>query len=112
MRLRWLCFLLSLVGVGASSAETWVIDITEYRFVPNQLQIQAGDSVRWINRERRTSHSILFEVSVPMATLAGLESPRLFPGEAWEVTLDNPGDYRYTCGPHTEMHGGVTVLGR
>lgn len=72
-------------------------------FVPESVTIQPGTSVRWINDERRTTHSVLF------AQEAGLESERLFPGDSWTRRFDQPGHYPYTCGPHPEMKGLIIV---
>ncbi|MDR2187817.1 MAG: cupredoxin domain-containing protein [Azonexus sp.] len=79
------------------------VRIVDYRFTPPSVSIKAGDSVRWINGEKRTSHSVLFPDE------NGLESERLFPGEAYVRRFDQPGRYPYRCGPHEEMKGEVIV---
>ena len=95
--------LLALVSFCAFGAQTVDVVIEDYRFVPAEVRIKAGDAVRWSNREKRTSHSVLFPSE------NSLESPRLFPGEDWQRAFDKPGIFDYRCGPHEEMKGRVVV---
>ncbi len=95
--------LLALVSVCALAQQTVEVTIQDYRFSPQEVRIKAGDTVKWINREKRTSHSVLFPAE------NGLESERLFPGEHWQRTFTRPGAYSYRCGPHEEMKGLIVV---
>lgn len=95
--------LLALFSLVAMAQTTVEVGIADYRFAPPSVSIQAGDSVRWINREKRTSHSVQFPDE------NGLESERLFPGEHWQRRFDKAGRYPYQCGPHPEMKGEVLV---
>ena len=95
--------LLALVSVSALAQQTVEVSIQDYKFVPAEVRIKAGDTVKWINREKRTSHSVLF------AAENGLESERMFPQEHWQRTFTKPGSYSYRCGPHEEMKGTVLV---
>lgn len=97
---RRAALLLPLLAVGSARAACHEVAIHDHRFDPADIDVRAGDTVCWVNRERRTSHSVLF---------AGLESERLLPGERWERRFDQPGDYPYSCGPHPEMTGQVHV---
>ena len=94
---------LSLLADGARAAETVEILIQDYTFTPALLTIKTGITVKWTNREKRTTHSVLF--SGP----GGFESERLFPGESWERRFETPGSYAYGCGPHPEMKGAIVV---
>lgn len=100
---RCLPALLALVAVAAFGQQTVDVSIQEYRFQPAEVRIKVGDTVRWVNRENRTSHSVLFPAE------NGLESERLFPGEHWQRAFVQPGRYSYRCGPHEEMKGVVVV---
>lgn len=95
--------LLALVSIWAAAQQTAAVTIQEYRFSPAEVRIKAGDTVKWINREKRTSHSVLFPAE------NGLESERMFPQESWQRTFAQPGIYPYRCGPHEEMKGVVVV---
>lgn len=83
-----------------------VVKMFKYRFCPPKLSVPVGTTVRWVNVDRRTSHSIVLkEEGVP-------ESDRLFPEETFEFTFLSPGDQTYLCGPHwetQEMIGMVSV---
>ncbi len=92
-----------LCACAGAAAETVEVEIEGYRFVPAEVTIRVGDSVAWTNREKRTSHSILFPAE------GGLESERLFPGERWSRRFSQLGRHDYHCGPHPEMKGVVVV---
>lgn|SRR5574340_152418 len=87
----------------ANAGEIVEVSIAKMQFDPQQLKIRPGTTVKWVNNEKRTSHSVFFEQE-------GLpESERFFPGESWQRVFDKPGIYRYRCGPHPEMTGVVEV---
>ena len=95
--------LLTLVSFAAIAGQTVEVGIEKYTFTPAEVSIRAGDTVRWSNHEKRTSHSVVFPRE------GGRESERMFPGESWERQFTAPGRYPYTCGPHPEMKGLVIV---
>lgn len=95
--------LVALVALSAAAQKPVEVTIRDYRFSPQEIRIKTGDTVKWINAEKRTSHSVLFPAE------NGLESERLFPDESWQRTFKLPGTYKYRCGPHEEMTGVVIV---
>ena len=99
----YLLALLALVGASALAQQKLEVSIQDYRFSPKEVRIKVGDTVRWRNNEKRTSHSVLFPAE------NGLESDRLFPGEDWKRTFVQRGTYNYRCGPHEDMQGTVIV---
>ena len=78
----------------------------KYRFCPPNVTVKSGTTVRWINVDKRTSHSVwLKEAGQP-------ESDRMFNFETYEFPFITPGKYPYICGPHgveEKMVGHVTV---
>jgi plastocyanin len=94
---------LALLSLTATAQTVVEVRIADYRFDPPTVSIKAGDSVRWTNQEKRTSHSVQFPDE------NGLESERLFPEESWLRRFEQPGRYPYQCGPHPEMKGEVLV---
>lgn len=97
---------LAALSFGAAAigyAAEYVVEIREQKFQPDTVRIKTGDTVRWVNQEKRTSHSVLFKGA------PSLESERLFPGEAWSRRFDVSGTFPYTCGPHPEMLGVIEV---
>lgn len=95
--------MLALFSLVATAQTVVEVHIVNYHFEPPTVNIKVGDSVRWINGEKRTSHSVVFPDE------NGLESERLFPDEHWERRFGRPGRYAYQCGPHPEMKGEVLV---
>jgi plastocyanin len=94
-----------LATAGAALAGATVeVSISDYKFQPADLTVSPGTTVRWVNAERRASHSVLF------LGAQGFESERMFPGESWSRRFDEPGEYPYGCGPHPEMKGVVRVV--
>ena len=88
---------------GQALAQTMEVGIKDYQFEPAELKIKAGTTVKWVNNEKRTTHSVLFTGP------GGFESERFFPGESWQRAFDKPGVYPYSCGPHPEMKGMIEV---
>lgn len=95
--------LLALFSFSAAAQTVAEVGIAGYKFEPVEVSIKVGDSVRWTNHEKRTSHSVLFPAE------GGLESERMFPDESWVRRFEKPGRYDYHCGPHPEMKGVVVV---
>lgn len=89
----------------ASFADAQVVEIRMQgeQFVPAQISVRAGTTVRWVNAEKRTSHSLIFPEE------GAAETERLFPGETWQRRFEAPGRYPYVCGPHPAMQGVVLV---
>ncbi|WP_029066322.1 plastocyanin/azurin family copper-binding protein [Labrenzia sp. DG1229] len=84
-----------------------VVKMYKYKFCPENLSVPVGTTVRWVNVDKRTSHSVVLkEEGVP-------ESDRLFPEEIFEFTFLTAGPTQnYLCGPHWEtqkMIGMITV---
>jgi plastocyanin len=79
------------------------VGIADYKFTPAELKVSRDTTVKWVNNEKRTAHSVFF------LGPDGFESERLFPGESFSRTFDKPGNYPYRCGPHEEMKGRIEV---
>jgi plastocyanin len=92
---------------GAEGSEGHVVLLYKYTYCPATLTIRTGATVRWVNVDKRTSHSVWLKD-------AGIsESERFFPEEQWEYTFTTVGRYPYLCGPHWEsdaMKGILTVV--
>ncbi|UAB88884.1 copper-binding protein [Ruegeria sp. SCSIO 43209] len=96
-----------LFGQPSSAVEDAdVVLMYKYTFCPAELTVKPGTTVRWVNVDKRTSHSVLLkDGSEP-------ESDRLFPEETVDLTFLIPGPQDYLCGPHWEtqnMIGMITV---
>ena len=97
----------TMFGAPSSEAEgVTVVKMYKYNFCPAAITVPVGTTGRWVNVDKRTSHSVL-------SPDAGMkESDRAFPEESIEFTFLTPGDQETLCGPHWEtqkMIGMVTV---
>lgn len=128
-------------GVGEDQAQV-------LRFLPDRLEIRAGDTVRWTQRSGTEPHTVTFPGENPPPELILIEpqpvgppllvmnpevmdpaggpsydgtsfansgwlqeeSPEFPEGvefpQAWELTFDQPGEYRYYCALHAGAEGG------
>ena len=77
-----------------------VVTIENFKFTPNQIRVNAGTSVTWVNRDQ-IKHNIVFDDQN-----AG---PLLEKGEQWAYKFDKPGTFRYYCSKHPLMIGNVEV---
>ena len=94
-------------GSSLLAAETVMVDVQKYKFIPAEITVKVGTTVRWVNTEKRQYHSVWFKQS-------GEAEPEYFwPDETFERTFDTPGDYPYVCEPHEmdyDMKGIVHVV--
>ena len=83
----------------ASNDGTVIVKLYKYNFCPANVTVKAGTTVRWVNVDKRTSHSVwLKQANID-------ESDRFFPDESWEFKFITPGEYPYLCGPHWKQEG-------
>jgi plastocyanin len=91
------------------------------KFMPADLTVKAGTTVRWTNGEA-ISHTVTSgawgEVNEDTGlrgsqTADGMFDHALAPqgsdGDTFEFTFDEPGEYQYYCVPHLGMFGTITV---
>lgn len=93
--------------------------INKLKFVPAQITVKVGDTVRWQNASvlvhTVTDDPNLVAKEADYALPDGAEpfnSGNLKPKESYEHTFTVPGTYRYFCIPHeaAKMIGEVVVL--
>ncbi|MEM9593961.1 MAG: plastocyanin/azurin family copper-binding protein, partial [Acidobacteriota bacterium] len=105
LRLSVCCLALLALGVAAS-AEEHVINIVGLDFVPDDLTINVGDTVRWIN-DGNAAHNVVADDG---SFNSGPPSP-----DTWEFThtFNKGGTWTYHCEPHQAvgMVGSITVVG-
>lgn len=92
-----------LFSAQFSIAETVHVDIVKFKFSPQQITVNAGDTVIWTNKEKRQYHNVWFKASVSE------EPDYLFPDETYSRTFPDVGTFNYECGPHPKMKGSVVV---
>lgn len=88
---------------GIATADTVEVRIEKMQFIPADIKIKAGDTIKWKSYEKRGYHTVWFKrENLP-------ESPPLFLDDSTQRTFDKPGTYPYECGPHPQMVGTVIV---
>ncbi|MEZ5066522.1 MAG: plastocyanin/azurin family copper-binding protein [bacterium] len=120
MRLRALALALALVIPSSALADTVIVQMTtdpsqgfQPRFVPADVTIQPGDTVRWVNTDEFSLEHGTCSGTGSSDPLAGQlwQSPSLPYGQWFEHTFDDPGMFEYFSVPHefAGMFGVVRV---
>ncbi len=86
-----LCLLLlfGIVSCGDSGA---TVTIKDFKFEPETVTIKAGETVTWVNEDRR-EHQVMSGAPPVMTDL--FMSPKLAKGDSWSYTFEEPGEYPY-----------------
>ena len=90
-------------GAGQSSeavATTEVTMVKSYRFEPETIEIEAGQTVTWTNADNFT-HTVKVD---------GREDHRVGQGESVEIAFDEPGTYAYVCTLHSRDMDGTVIV--
>ncbi len=87
-------------GESAPVATTQVKMAKSYRFDPQIIEIQAGETVTWTNEDNFT-HTV--EVD-------GREDHKVERGESVAITFDTPGTYDYVCTLHSQDMDGTVIV--
>jgi plastocyanin len=87
----------------AAPEEALTVEIDETStFQPYSLEVSPGATVTWVNHSD-VAHTVTGD------DLAFDDSELIEPGDSFRQTFDEPGTYRYRCGPHPEMTGIIVV---
>jgi plastocyanin len=97
-------------NVNSASAATVEVkmgsDSGMLQFVPNTVTVKAGDTVKWVNN-KMSPHNVVFGAD----SVKSHKQLVFSPGESYETTFKDPGEYAYYCEPHrgAGMVGKVVV---
>lgn len=86
---------------AAAKAVVHVVVIDGMRFMPQTLEVKAGDTVVWRNRDP-FPHTAT-------AGAGGPDSPVIAAGASWRFTAVKPGNYSYLCTLHRTMTATLVV---
>ena len=92
--------LLTFLAVMFLALPAWAVDVTmgsggNLVFEPSEISISAGDTVHFVNG-MLPPHNVIVE-DHPELSHEGL----LFaPGESFDITFTEAGDYTFWCAPH------------
>ena len=100
-----LLFTLTLFNLSAFAGGDSVplVKIKDFKFIPQEITIKRGQTLRWENQEKRQYHSVWFEAQ------GEPEPDYIFPDESVEREFKQTGSFPYRCGPHPKMTGTVHV---
>ncbi len=88
---------------GASASRVHIILIQGFQFQPENLTVQAGDTVEWKNADI-VPHTVTSDDKT-------FHSGLIQPNHSWKLVARTPGSYSYSCTPHPNMKG-MLVVGR
>jgi plastocyanin len=86
---------------AAAAVMTDKVDIADYKFAPETIQVAAGTKVTWTNSDA-TSHTATADDS-------SFDTGTLDKGDSGTVTFDKPGEFTYYCRFHPFMKATVEV---
>lgn len=86
---------------GEAAAQHHVVVIEAFAFVPSRLEIQAGDTVEWINRDL-APHTVTAEE-------ADWDSGSMAKHARFARLFSQPGSVPYVCIFHPHMRGEIVV---
>ncbi len=99
--------IIAMVAPGAQARQSSAppqrvaIDIDNFRFGVVSMEVAAGTTVTWTNRDD-VPHTVASTAKV-------FKSPPLDTGETFSFTFSNPGTFDYYCSMHPRMTGRVVV---
>lgn len=98
-----LCGLLGAIGCGPALAESRVhtVTIEGMKFSPEVLEINAGDTVIWQNRDIVPHNATAISQS--------FQSPTITPNGTWKFRPRKKGQYPYQCTLHPTMKATLIV---
>jgi plastocyanin len=106
-RLLVLIALLGVLAVGCGGAKdsepvatTEVTMVKSYRFDPETVEIQAGQTVTWTNDDNFT-HTVEIE---------GQGDHKVDRGDSVSITFGKPGTYDYVCTLHSHDMSGTVIV--
>jgi plastocyanin len=91
----------SRVRDGRRPSKPVVIDIRSLRYSKGKIEIDAGTTIEWRNRDP-LAHTVTSDSGA-------FDSGELRPEATWSHTFTTPGTYTYHCTPHPAMKATVVV---
>jgi plastocyanin len=87
---------------GTTEAEPATVEIVDFSFQPETLEVPAGTTVEWVQLDS-SRHTVDFE--------DGERSGDLAEGATYQRTFEEPGEHPYVCFFHPRMTATVVVTG-
>jgi len=93
----------------SSGAQTVDVLLVANAIRPHRVEICAGDTVRWTNRDTK-EHTIMS--GTPDAPDGRIASGKIYLGETYSYTFDDPGTVLYYCSTHKKKMRDAQVVVR
>ena len=102
-RLLGSVLLAAVLGTAGAHAagKSHTVRIEGMKFVPERLEVDVGDTVRWTNKD--------FLPHTVTAKEPRVESGDMAPGKTWTFTARKKGEIDYICRLHPVMKGVLVV---
>ena len=85
----------------AAGNDVGAVEIVDFAFAPDPLEIAVGETVTWTNRDAAPHTATADDGSFDSGTLAM--------GDSFSFTFETPGTYTYICTIHPQMAGTIVV---
>jgi plastocyanin len=95
------CIALFPATVAHAAGKTHAVRIEGMKFVPERVEVAAGDTVVWTNKD--------FLPHTVTASEAKVESGELAPNKRWRFVAKKKGEMPYICRLHSVMKGMLVV---
>lgn len=92
-------------GAAAPATSDVSVDIVDFAFSPDPLEVAVGAQVTWTNKDGFAHTATANDV----AGAAPFDSKSLAAGASYSYTFDKTGTFTYRCAIHNSMTGTVTV---
>ncbi|MCC8936470.1 cupredoxin domain-containing protein [Bradyrhizobium ivorense] len=89
-----------LLPVSAARADDTAIHIDNFVFEPAKLDIKAGTTVTWTNRD---------DIPHTVVCAGKFRSKTMDTDDSFSFTFTAPGEYKYFCSLHPHMTGSIKV---
>lgn len=93
----------SIAGPGSPQGARATVKISNFKFEPKTLTVNAGTTVEWVNESGR--HTVEADDG------KSFKSDVIQAGGKFEFKFDKPGTYAYYCGIHGDK-GGKDMAGK
>lgn len=84
------------------TTKTVVVTVTNDKFSPQVIAVNAGDTIMWVNKDT-LPHTAKSDGALIW------DSGTIRPGGTFKRVFSQPGSYSYSCGIHPHMKGTVIV---
>jgi plastocyanin len=106
-----LALAIALLAATPASAANRRISISNYQWSEAAIDVDLGEHVTWYWVGPDTMHSVTAD-SVNTSGIDsddGIDLPQHKVGDSFQVSFDQPGNYRFVCKLHSTVRGEITV---